>query len=147
MAQQLSDALLASERREEWLACMGDVIEQEVSRLTGVQGASVRLGYRTLQRARPDAVHHVLNECWTDWVAVFASLCDDAPPGGLADAFDTHKEALTEGMLRVVDRRAAKTGAPVLERLYRSLRGRAREHVGRALPSVALAIEQRRGDR
>ena len=147
MRAVLSEQLLDLERRDEWVGCVEDVIAHEVANKKGLQGASIKLAYRALCKARPDAVRHALALCWVDWVGVFAPLCDNVPPGELADAFVLHREVLVDGLLQVVDRRAAKTKAPVVERLYRSLRVHAREHVGRALPSIAQAIEQRRGDR
>jgi hypothetical protein len=146
MASSLSEQLLAPERRFEWIDCIEEVITDEVAGKRGLQGTSLRVAYRTLRAGRPDVVRRVLNRCWPEWVRVFASRCDDVPAGGLEAAFALHQDDLAEGMLVVVDHYAAKTNTPVVERLYRSLRGHAREHVVFALPKVARAIEQRRGE-
>jgi len=133
----LTELLKDPARREAVLADCVRLVDEEVAARRGLSGAAIRAGYAAFQRIRPGITRaaferllpHLAPAIEPHWVAARASGDPDR-------FFRDHAPRVADDLLAVTDGLATRAKNRVLLRLYRSLRGQAREHVIGSVPRI-----------
>ncbi|MCA9491722.1 MAG: hypothetical protein KC621_17445 [Myxococcales bacterium] len=114
------------------------VIEEEVAARPGFSGVALRTGYKAFQKMRPNVTRSAIVRLMPDMAPVLDQHWAEAGASGDRAAwFDTQRGRVADDLLAVTDRLAGRSRNAVLLRLYKSLRGSARDHVMAGVPRLA----------
>ena len=124
------------------------LIDTEVRARRGLRGATLRAGYRAVQRVQPGIIGYVIGKFAADWLDALepfhrhahekAGLTHDVP-SALVEVLHTEEEAAAEALLSVTDQRIKKARIPV-QIAYSSLRSEAANNVLAAMPAFAKLL-------
>jgi hypothetical protein len=121
------------------------LIKQEVSELSGISGAAIKMAYKAVISFAPDHVRYtvetklprlvnVLEPYWADFGA--------SGGGAFGDYLAKRSGEVSESLLSVTDASAASPSAgAVVVKAYRAVRGHAAKHVSAALPRVGALVQ------
>jgi len=145
MTATLTEALLAPDTRPLVVTDCKALLEHEVSGLSGISGAAVKLAYKTVVVFSPDHIRYMLDtllpqmteELEPYWAEFGAS--DDAEFGTY---LARHGEKVAEALLTVTDARGKASSRPVIVKAYGAVRDRATKHVIAALPQVGSLVQK-----
>lgn len=147
----LSDALLAPGTRTNVVTDMVGVIDDEVRGKGGLSGAAIKSAYAAVRKVSPTIVEKATNVMLPD----FAKALDpfwtdfnqtaDAQHADFGSYLADRPTEASEAILAVTDARAESTSKAPLRRAYKSVRGKAREHVTAALPRVGTTLQKHAG--
>jgi hypothetical protein len=145
MTATLQQILLAPDHQPEVIADCQALIQQELSSMSGVSGAAVKLAYKAVITFSPGHIRHMVevllpqmaDELEPYW-AEFSASGDPEFGGYLAQ----HGEAVTQALLAVTDARGAASNRPVITKAYGAVRDKAGRHVTAALPRVGALVEK-----
>jgi hypothetical protein len=139
MAATLQEILLAPDTKPRVVADCFTLIDQEVSRKSGISGTAVKLAYKTVNAFMPGHVRHMVESMLPQMVNQLEPYWADFSTSGgseFGDYLAKHSEEVSQALLSVTDARAAASGRPTITRAYRSVRGSATKHIAAALPQV-----------
>lgn len=145
MTATLHQIMLAPDTRPRVITDCRTLIEQEVSGLSGVSGAAVKLAYKTVNAFMPGHIDDMvesllpsmvdeLQPYWADFSAA------DRPEFG--DYLAAYGTEVSDALLSVTDARAAASSRPTIIKAYGAVRGRAGKHVEAALPQVGALVQK-----
>jgi hypothetical protein len=148
MTATLTEALLAPDTRPLVVADCKTLLEHEVSGLSGISGAAIKLAYKTVITFRADHIRYMLDTLlpqlteelepyWADF-----SATDDTEFGTY---LARHGEKVSEALLSVTDARGRASDRPVITKAYGAVRDRAAKHVVAALPQVGSLVQKYAG--
>jgi hypothetical protein len=145
MTAVLQECLLAPDTQPKVIADCETLIQQEVSRLSGISGTGVKLAYKTVIKFAPDHIHYMVE-------TLLPRLADELQPfwnefgasGGsdFGDYLAKRSDEVSEALLSVTDQRAAGSSRPTITRAYGAVRGSAAKHVAAALPDVGALVQR-----
>ena len=121
--------------------CAG-LIEAEVGDKSGLSGAGIKLGYRTVKGLRPGMIPMALDGLLDDFsgkVDPHWAKCQEEGANPRA-YFTKNKVVIANALLEITDDRARKTPHKVLKGAYEKLRPQAVDHIGAAMPRLADLI-------
>lgn len=145
MAATLQEILLVPDTQPHVVADCQTLIEQEVSALSGVSGAAVKVAYKTantfasgylrskVEQFVPEMVVQ-LEPFWADFGASGSS--------GFGDYLAKRSDEVCEALLSVTDAHAAISQKPTILKAYRAVRSGAAKHVTAALPSLGALVQK-----
>jgi hypothetical protein len=144
----LHEMLLASDIRPRVVADCEDLVTNEVSEMSGVTGAAVKLAYNTVRKVDSNHIHAMietilpntadaLQPYWEGFTSEFTASGGDF--GGYLAARD---EEVAEALLAITDRRRDNSGRPAIIKAYNTIRGRAIKQVKSALPALGALIQK-----
>lgn len=138
----LVELLARPDSRERVVSDCVRVIDEEVAARPGFSGTALRAGYKTFQKMRPNVTRGAVVRLMPDMAPVLDRHWVEASSSGDRRRwFDANQGRVADDLLGVTDRLAARTHNAVLHRLYKSLRGSAREHVMAGIPRLADLLE------
>jgi hypothetical protein len=143
MAATLEQILLAPDTKPKVISDCYDMIQQEVSGMSGVSGTAVKLAYKTVTAFAPGHVRYMVESLLPGMVGKLEPFwADFTASGGSAfgDYLAKRGEEVAEALLTVTDARAEASGRPTIVKAYRTVRGGASKHVQAALPQVGELI-------
>ena len=147
MVATLQQILLTPDTRPAVFADCFTLIEQEVSDMSGISGAAVKLAHKTVITFMPGHVRHVVRLLLPDIADALQPYWADFTTSGGAEFGDylaKRGEEVTGVLLAITDAKAASSGRPTIVRAYHAVRGHAGRHVKAALPRVgALVLKYR----
>lgn len=139
----LREALADPTRRERVVLDGVRVVDEEVAAKRGLSGVALRAGYAAFCKVKPGitraAVERLLPHMTEAIDRHWASACASGDPRRW---FREHAGAVADDLLAVTDGLADRATNRVLVRLYRSLRGAAREHVISSVPRIPELVER-----
>lgn len=119
------------------------LVEREVAAKTGVSGAAIRMGFRTLQKVKPGVVEEALRVLLPQFAPKVDPHFAAARASGEVSAwFVAHGDRIAEDLLSVTDARAARATNRVVVSAYRALRPQAHKQVVAAMPGLAELCER-----
>lgn len=141
----LQEMLLAPETKPAVIADCEVLVTDEVSGMSGVSGAAVRLAYKTvrtfdaghIQVMIHDLLPQVADALQPYWAEFTASGGGDFG-GYLAE----REDAVAESLLAITDDRASWSHRPTIVKAYKTVRGSAAKHVKSALPAVGTLVQK-----
>ena len=137
----LVEALKDPGRKAAVVEACARLVETEVDRKTGLVGVAVRTGFRTVRTLSPRFVPRAFEVLLPEFApAIDPHYASARQSGDVVAWFVAHAGEVADALLGVTDARAAKADQAVLLRVYRTLRGRAREHVIEAVPGLARIV-------
>jgi hypothetical protein len=143
MAATLEQILLAPDTKPKVINDCYDLIQQEVSGMSGVSGTAVKLAYKTVTAFAPGHVRYMVGSLLPGMVEKLEPFwADYSASGGSAfgDYLAKRGEEVAEALLTVTDARAEASGRPTIVKAYRTVRGGASKHVQAALPEVGELV-------
>src|SRR5579862_6656979 len=143
----LEEMLLAPEIHPQVVADCEKLVQDEVSDMSGVTGAAIRLAYKTVRTF--DAGHipamiesilpsvaDALQPYWADFTAQY-------PGGGdFGEYLAKHEEEVAESLLAITDSRRRASSRMTIVKAYNTVRGSAIKHVKAALPATGAMIQK-----
>lgn len=145
MAATLHQIMLAPDTRPRVIADCRILIEQEVSGLSGVSGAAVKLAYKTVNAFMPGHIHYMVESLLPSMVDELQPYWADFSAAGrpeFGDYLAAYGTEVSDALLSVTDARAAASSRPTIIKAYGAVRGRAGKHVEAALPQVGALVQK-----
>jgi hypothetical protein len=139
MAATLQEILLAPDTRPQVVADCFTLLDQEVSRKSGISGTAVKLAYKTVNTFLPGHVRHMVESMLPQMADQLEPYWADFGTSGgseFGDYLAKHGEEVSEALLSVTDARAAASGRATVIKAYGSVRGSASKHIVAALPQL-----------
>ena len=139
MATTLQQILLTPDNQPKVIADCYQLIEQEVSDMSGVSGTAVKLAYKTVTSFAPGYFHDTVEDLLPQMVDKLEPFWADfnASEGSeFGDHLAKRGEDVSEALLSVTDAVAVASKRPTIIKAYRTVRGGAAKHVEAALPRV-----------
>ena len=120
------------------------MLDAEVADKRGLTGVGVKAAFKTLKAIKPGMIRHTLDDL-LDELAVkvdpFWQLCQSE--GAVPQAyFETNKVAIANALLEITDQRAAQSKFKNIVRAYRSLRPKAVQYIGDAMPRFSQLVSK-----
>jgi hypothetical protein len=144
----LHEMLLAPDIRPTVVADCEELVAHEVTEMSGVTGAAVKLAYTTVRRVDANHIHAMietilpnaadaLQPYWAGFTAEFT------PSGGDFGAYlAARDEEVAEALLAITDRRRDNSNRPVIVKAYNTIRGRAIKQVKATVPALGTLIQK-----
>jgi len=115
------------------------MIDAEVSDKGGLGGLAIKGAYAAVKNIAPGIVPKLLNGMLDEFLDALSPFYDEAKQSGadFKQSVLQKQSEVANALLAVPDRRAAKSDAGALKKLYEKLRPTAQKHVEQALPRLA----------
>ena len=115
------------------------LIDAEVADKKGLSGKFVRTAFKTVKGFKPGIVPMSMDALLDDFAVKVDPHWQTCQDQGSAPRsyFVQHKAPIAQALLEITDERAAKSKHKVLVKAYKSLRGKAVDHIGQAMPRLA----------
>ena len=121
------------------------LVNNEVSELSGITGTATKLAYNTVRTFDAGHIHGMietilprvadaLQPYWTEFAA--------AGGGVFGDYLAKNEDEVCEALLAITDERGRNSGRPVIVKAYNTVRGSAAKHMKAALPAVGALVER-----
>jgi len=145
MPATLQDILLAPDTQPHVVDDCQKLIEQEVSAMSGVPGAAVKVAYKTahsfasgylrskVEQLVPELVVQ-LEPFWADFCASGSS--------GFGDYLVKRGDEVSEALLSVSDAHGAQSNRPIIVKAYKAVRPSAAKHITAALPNLGALVQK-----
>jgi hypothetical protein len=143
MAATLQEILLSPDSRPKVTADCFALIEGEVSELSGISGAAVKLAYKTVNTFMPGHVRFMVESLLPEMVTRLEPYWTEFNTNGgseFGDYLAKRGDEVAQNLLSVTDVRAAASGRPTIIKAYRTVRSSAARHVEAALPRVGEIV-------
>lgn len=137
----LSDLLLDAERRPAVVAALSEVVEAEVKEKKGLSGTAVKAAYATARKASPTIVPRAIDKLLPDYAAALEPYwAEFAGSGDFGTFLAARSGEVSAALLAVTDKRVEGSSREMVKKAYRSIRGKAQDHVAAALPRLGSTI-------
>lgn len=140
----LSATIADSTKRSAVLDDCVRLIDAEVADKRGLTGMAVKGAFKSVKSLKPGMIRHSMDALLDDFsgqVDPFWADCQDKGEQPRA-YFTRNKTAVANALLKITDDRAAKSKHKVLVRAYKTLRGKAIDHIGAAMPRFADLLQR-----
>lgn len=118
------------------------IVEEEVASKRGLRATALKAGFAAFKKVRPGIVEAAVRRLLPLFAPVIDPHWERASAEGSPDRyFVSHAGEVADELLAVTDGLAARASNKVLVRIYRSLRGQARDHVVAGVPRIPGLIE------
>ena len=120
------------------------LIDAEVASKRGFTGVAVKTAFKSVKSLRPGMIRQSMEALLDDFSAQVEPFWQDCQTSGEASRtyFTRRKSDIANALLSITDQRAKSSGHRVLVRAYKSLRGKAIEHIGDAMPRFADLLDK-----
>jgi hypothetical protein len=145
MVATLQEILFSPDIEPQLLSDCYALIEQEVSELSGVSGAAVKLAYKTVSTLRPGHIRFLVQDLLPQLVDELALYWAEFRASGSSEFGDylaKRADEVAQALLSVTDARAASSRSQVVIRAYNTVRAGAARHVEAALPRVGDLVHK-----
>ena len=148
MPATLQEMLLAPETRPQVIDDCQTLIEQQVSDVSGISGAAVKIAYKTVNTFIPGHIRHMVESLLPEMVEKLEPFWADftaSGGGGFGDYLAKRGDEVSEALLTVTDARGAASERPTIVKAYNKVRPSAAKHVTAALPGVGALVQKYAG--
>lgn len=123
------------------------LIEAEVADTSGLGGMAAKVAFAAVKGVNPGMVPQAVNRLLDDFARQVDPFWQECRRSGEAPRayFGARRSEVANALLAVSDARARRSRNTVLVKAYESLRTRAVEHIGRAMPRFADLLERHAG--
>jgi hypothetical protein len=145
MAATLQQILLGPDTEPRVIDDCYTLIQQEVSDMSGISGAAVKVAYKTVTTFLPGHIRHMVGVMLPDLVDKLEPYWVDFGTSGgseFSDYLAKRGDEVSESLLSVSDARAASSERPTIIKAYKTVRGSAAKHVQAALPRVGVLVQK-----
>ena len=115
------------------------LIDAEVQDKKGLSGKFVRGAFKTVKSFKPGIIPMSMDALLDDFAEKVDPHWQNCQSGNQPARayFEQHRAEISSLLLEITDERAEKSKHRVLVKAYKSLRGKATEHIGQAMPRLA----------
>ncbi len=148
MPAMLRQALLAPQTQPRVIEDCQALIEQQVSGMSGISGAAVKIAYKTVNTFMPGHVRHMVESLLPEMADKLEPFWADFHTSGGAEFGDyltKRGDEVSEALLAVTDARSAASERPTIVKAYNKVRPGAARHVTAALPDVGAMVQKYTG--
>ena len=121
------------------------LIKGEVSDLSGISGAAIKVAYKGVSALAPDYMEYSVDARLPVLASALEPFWEDfahSGGGSFGDYLAKRSDQATDAMLAATDAQAARpTARPAVVKAYKAVRGHAAKHISAALPRVGALIE------
>jgi hypothetical protein len=145
MAATLTEILLAPEIQPQVVNDCYKLIDQQISEMSGVSGAAVKLAFKAVNTFMPGHAHHMAGKLLPDFVGQLEPYWANFSIAGgseFGDYLAKHGDEVAGTLLSVTDAKAASSDRPTVIKAYRTVRGGAAKHIQAALPRVGDLVQK-----
>lgn len=120
------------------------LIDAEVAAKRGLTGMAVKTAFKSVKSLSPGMIRQSMDALLDDFSAQVEPFWQDCQSSGQASRsyFTRRKNDVANALLSITDQRANTSKHRVLVRAYKSLRGKAIEHIGSAMPRFADLLDK-----
>ncbi|MEM1349955.1 MAG: hypothetical protein AAGI01_15450 [Myxococcota bacterium] len=123
------------------------LIDDEVSRKSGLSGMAIKGGYKVVKKLQGGRmIHKAVDMLLDDFTGALAPVHDEFRAQGDVTSFSDflvqQNMRASDALLKITDDKAARAKTRVLKKTYDQLRGQAERHVVDALPGVGRLIDR-----
>jgi hypothetical protein len=148
MPATLTEVLLAPENRPQLTDDCQALIEQQVSDVSGISGAAVKIAYKTVKAFMPGYLRHMVESLLPEMVTQLEPFWADFQASGgdgFGDYLAKRGDEASEALLSITDEHGARSDKPTIVRAYNKVRPSAARHVTAALPAVGALVQKHAG--
>ncbi len=118
------------------------LIQDEVSDKRGLTGMTVKGAFKMIQKFKPDIVSKAMDDLLDEFAEKIDPFWIECQKGGHnpEQFFSQKKSQIAESLLSITDERANNSKHRVLVKAYKSLRGKAIQHIGDAMPRFSSLV-------
>jgi hypothetical protein len=141
----LAEVLLAPQTKPQVVTDCYKLIDQQISEMSGVSGAAVKLAFKAVNTFMPGHAYHMAEKLLPDFVGQLEPYWADfntAGGGQFGDYLAKHGDEVAGALLSVTDAKAASSDRPTVTKAYRTVRGGAAKHIQAALPRVGDLVQE-----
>ena len=141
----LHEMLLTPDRMPQVVTDCEELVNGEVSGMSGVSGTAVKLAYKTVRTFDNGHIHYMIEQLlpkMADALQPFWADFNAAGGGGFGDYLAKRDDEAAEALLAITDERGRNSGRPVIVKAYNTVRGSAAKHVKAALPNVGALVQK-----
>jgi hypothetical protein len=145
MAATLTEILLAPEIKPQVVRDCYKLIDQQISEMSGVSGAAVKLAFKAVNTFMPGHAYHMAEKLLPDFVGQlepYWAAFNIAGGSEFGDYLAKHGDEVAGALLSVTDAKAASSDRPTVTRAYGAVRGGAAKHIQAALPRVGDLVQK-----
>ena len=145
MANTLHEMLLAPEIQPQVVVDCEALVTSEVSDMSGVSGAAVKLAYKTVRTFSANHVHYMVETLLPKMADALQPYWADFTAGGggsFGDYLAKREDEVSEALLSITDERGRNSDRPIIVKAYNTVRGGASKHVKAALPNVGALVQK-----
>lgn len=138
----LVETLKDPARRPAVIADCEKMLDEEVKDKKGLSGLAVKAAFKTVKSFRPNMIGRAMDDLLDEFAAHVDPFWADCQSSGANPQafFSSRRTEIANALLKVTDERASNSPNPVLVKAYKSLRGKAVEHIGAAMPRFSALI-------
>ena len=125
------------------------LVDAQVRSKSGLSGVAIKGAYATIKKIKQGFVSEVIDRLldeWLDKVQPYYDTWAAGREGPFAEFVIARSEDVAEDLLSVTDARAEKTSYRTAQKVYKKMRGSAKNNVVEAVPELARLIERRLGE-
>lgn len=141
----LEEILLAPEVKPRVVSDCLVLVKGEVSDLSGISGAAIKVAYKGVSALAPDYMEYSVDARLPVLASALEPFWEDfahSGDGSFGDYLTERSDQATNAMLAATDAQAAgSTARPAVVKAYKAVRGHAAKHISAALPRVGALIE------
>ncbi len=148
MPAMLQETLLTPENRPRVIDDCQALIEQQVSDVSGISGAAVKIAYKTVSTFMPGYVRHTVESLVPEMVDKLEPFWADFRASGGAEFGDylaKRGDEVSEALLSITDEHGANSDKATVVKAYNKVRPSAAKHVTAALPNVGALVQKYTG--
>ena len=140
----LVDAVKDTTKRPAIISDCTQMIDQEVKDKSGLTGLAVRAGFKAIKGFRPDIVSMALEDLIDDFADQVEPFWQECQNNGddVKVYFVRRKVDIANALLSITDGKAKNSKHRVLVKAYKSLRGKAIDHIGSAMPRFSEIVKK-----
>ncbi|HEX9357839.1 MAG TPA: hypothetical protein VF933_28985 [Streptosporangiaceae bacterium] len=145
MAATLTEILLAPETQPQVVTDCYELIDQQISEMSGVSGTAVKLAFKAVNTFMPGHAYNMAAKLLPDFVGQLGPYWADfntAGGSGFGDYLAKHGDEVAGALLSVTDAKAASSDRPTVIKAYGTVRGGAAKHIRAALPRVGDLVQK-----
>ncbi|MEN3359760.1 MAG: hypothetical protein V7637_3742 [Mycobacteriales bacterium] len=145
MPDTLKAGLLDTDRRGQVVTDLQALVDQEVAGKGGLSGGIIKAGYAAVKKVRPGIIRGAIDSMFEEFVAALEphwAAYRAQPAPGFGAFLATRPHEVSEALLAVTDRRAARATRAAITSVYGKLRPRGQDNVIEALPRLGDLVER-----
>jgi hypothetical protein len=116
-------------------------LEAELASRSGLGGAAMRAGYKTVTRLRPGFIESNIERLLPRFAPVLDPHLETARGSGNVEGHLVgHASEIADGLINATDQRVAESNNKVANKVYAQFRPKAKEHVITSMPRLARVL-------
>ena len=140
----LHETLNADGKRPALVRACCDLIDQEVSRKSGLRGLAVKGGFKAIKAIKPGFIADVVDNLFDEFIGKlepYHAAWQAEAAGSFSQHLLSRDRQVADSLLQVTDARARTTKLASVKKLYLRLRPAAEDHVREALPGMGRILD------